>query len=401
MAYHVRVLVLLGVRVMMQSMTRWVRVIVLGALVAMVSAVDVTAQAPERNKPDIRRGYLGPQIARTGTGSVVMLWVRPVAAGHDLLVARRAADGALEEPRQLDAGEAAIRYLPLDEARPALVTGPADEVGVVWFDGTGRPRASLSHDGGRTFTEAFVLGSGPGRPENAFAGAAIGRDGRMHVVWLDARHAPAGHEEPAQLLYDRVSLDGPSGERDLTSAHTQSVCGCCRPSIRADRSGIEVVFRNTDAEGWRDVHRIVGTFDGAFGAPERVGPATWKIAACPMSGPIAGAGLVVWGDGSAGRPRVVSGTTATASLGLVIDAERSGWLPASPRWIASAEGDDALLLVPGEPDGRVLARRGGRWDVVVPDLPAWCRSAIVLEKQLLMVGDEHGRLRLEALDVTW
>jgi hypothetical protein len=386
----------------MRSTTiRWATPILLVAC-GLVPVADLAmAQAPARNKPDIRRGYFGPQIDRTGAGSVVMLWVRPVEGGHDLLVARRAADGALEEPRLLNGSSGEVRHLPIDEARPVLATGPGDEVGIVWFDQSGRVRANLSGDGGRTFAGPFTLDGSEGRPENAFAGASIGRDGHMHVVWLDARSAPVDHEEPAHLFHARVTLEGASGERDLTSAHTTSVCGCCRPAVRVHRGGIEIVFRNTDGEGWRDVHRIMGTFSGDFGAPERIGPATWKIAACPMSGPIPGEGTVLWRDGSAGRPRIVSGTTPTAALGLVIDAERSGWTPHSPRWVPTDDGSDPLLLVPGEPDGRVLARIGGRWEVVVPDLPAWCASAIVLQGQLLMVGDEHGRLRLEALDVAW
>lgn len=369
-------------------------------LLLLMSAGHAHAQGEDRNKPDQRRGYLSPQFARTDAGSVVLLWVRPVENGHDLLIARRVADGALEAPQRLNREPGSVRHLTLDEARPVLATGSRDEVGVVWFDVRGHVRANVSTDGGRSFGGPHRLDAGPGRPEHAFAGADFAPDGSLHVAWLDARNAPVDLEEPALLYTSRVTRDGAGPERDLTSAHTATVCGCCRPSVRADRSGIEILFRNVEEEGWRDIHRITGTLSGDFGAPERVGPRTWKIDGCPMAGATSDGSIVVWKDGSVGRPRVVSGTT-TAALGLVIDAGRTGWIPSSPRWVGSDDGASSMMLIPGAPDGRLLALRGGRWEVVVANMPSWCHSALVLENQLLMVGDEYGRLRLEALDVTW
>lgn len=376
---------------------------VLLALLPLLLLCDATAfaQTGARNKPDERRGYLGPQLARTGAGSVVMSWVRPVSGGHDLLLARRAADGALEDPRRLNVETGSVRYLPLDEARPLLVTGPGDEVAVVWFDTAGHLQAVVSEDGARDFGGPYRVDAGPGRPEHAFAGADFARDGSLHVAWLDARKAPAGLEEPALLLLNRVTKEGAGRERDLTSQHTASVCGCCRPFVHVDRSGIEVLFRNTDPEGWRDIHRIRGSFDGEFGTPERIGPATWRIEGCPMAGPISDGAQALWRDGSTGRVRIVAGTSPTAALSVVLAADDANWTAVSPRWVDSDDERAPMLLVPGEPKGRLLAQRGGRWEVVVPDMPAWCHSALVLKDQLLMVGDEHGKLRLEALNVTW
>lgn len=370
-------------------------------LVLITTSGLALAQTEGRNKPDTRRGYLAAQLGRTTQGSVVLLWVHPVEQGYDLLLARRAEDGALEDPQRLNREAGSVRYLPIDEARPVLATGVRDEVGVVWFDVKGHVQATVSTDGGRSFGGPHRLNGGVGRPEHAFAGADFAPDASLHVVWLDVRDAPVDLEEPAVLFTNRVTRNGAGQELDLSSAHTASVCGCCRPSVHVDRAGIEILFRNVDAEGWRDIHRITGSFDGVFGTPERVGPATWKIDGCPMAGAISKGDVAVWRDGSTGVPRIVSGTTATAALGVVIDAGKSGWAPLSPRWVFGDDASEPLLFVPGSPEGRLLASRGGTWEVVVPDMPAWCHTALVLEDQVLMVGDEFGRLRLEALDVAW
>lgn len=376
-------------------------------LVALVVATgtvpprSASAQEDGRRTPDPRRGYVAPQLARNGEGSVVMAWLRPSEQGHDLLVARRTAAGALQEPRRLNEVPGSVRHLGLDEARFVLVGGPGDQFGLVWFDRDGHVVASLSRDGGRHFDGPFVVDDGEGRPENAFAGAALDRTGALHVAWLDARNAPVDMEEPALLLHAVVTAEGAGPEHDLSSEHTPSVCGCCRPFVVSGRDGVEVLFRNAGEDGYRDIHRVEQELDGSFAAPERVGPPTWKIAACPMSGPVSDGREVLWKDGSKGRPRLVLGTTDTAPLVEVFDSGRSGWGPLSPRFVERGDDPHALLLVPGVPHGRLFARRGGTWDVVVDEMPVWCRDAVVLEGQLLMVGDEHGQLRMEALDATW
>lgn len=344
-----------------------------------------------RNVPEPKRGFEQVQIEALGSERAALVWGRPVTEGYDLFLAVRDAEGAMQSARRINRSPGDARLLGLDEARPALATDGSEGIGVAWFDRNDALWATRSDDGGKSFADPIRLDGGDGRPENVFVHAAFGSDADLHVVWIDARAAEKGQEEPAHVYHVVWGTRGPQPEEDLTGEHFESVCGCCRPFVRADRFGVTVVFRGID-EGFRDVHRVRREARGAWSAPERIGPPLWEIDACPMAGPIVGERGVLWRDGSTGRDRILFGTTVTATP---VEVVRGGsmatrWL--SPRWV-----DADHVLVPGDPEGLLLERTGRVWEVVRSDLPSWCTDMARIGSQWLMVGDVEGRLELEAL----
>jgi len=238
---------------------------------------------------------------------------------------------------------------------------------------------------------------GPGHAAHAFVHATFDDDGVLHVVWLDARDAPEDLEEPAHVFHAAVTSEGATTETDLTGNAFASVCGCCRPYVDADRFGLRVVFRAIDARGFRDVHRIERRSTGDWTPPVRIGPALWKIVGCPMSGPIADSGTVIWRDGSEPTDRVVEGWSASSPVRAILRPDGPGRTMGSPRWVGASAQD--LLLVPGAPTGWLLGRDGGRWAILTDEVPFWCTDALRFRDQILLVGDDRGRLQLEAYDL--
>ena len=78
----------------------------------------------QSGKPIQQRGYLHPQFVEDTNGNVGMLWVRPSGSGHDLFLARRAANGSLVDPVQVNSTAGDVLYVAHREGRPGLAAGP-------------------------------------------------------------------------------------------------------------------------------------------------------------------------------------------------------------------------------------------------------------------------------------
>jgi hypothetical protein len=128
----------------------------------------------------------------------------------------------------------------------------------------------------------------------------------------------------------------------------------------------------------------------------RIGPPLWKIAACPMSGPVGDTGAVIWRDGSQPVDRIVEGWPEGSTVRAILRPDDRGVAMRSPRWVGGT--DRGVLLVPGDPAGWLLQRDGAGWTVLTDEAPSWCTDALRIRDQILLVGDEHGRLQLEAYD---
>lgn len=378
------------------SRLSWAALATAFALLVLGSAVHAQDPSP-RNRVQVRTGFLGPQVARGPQGVVYLLWAKEGAAGHDLYLARRqSADGVLGQARRVNEDEGSVDWTGLDELRPALVAGPEGHVAVGWVDVEGDIQVRW-FDPQEPAPRQWRLNSHEGNPVRGFVELDFDERGELYAVWLDARGAERGHEEPAHL-YGVHLRDYHSRAREvvLTEGMTESVCGCCRPFLRASRDGAEVFFRNVDEKGYRDIHRLAGRFPDAMDELERIGPATWKIDACPMAGAVSDGRFVWWRDGSRGHSRIVEGSDGRRLLSTVVEDEGDWRISASPRLLLDSD-ENPMLLVPGRPHGRLLRREGGRWVEVSSEIPRWALSAVRLRDQVLLVGDENTELHMESL----
>ncbi len=240
-------------------------------------------------------------------------------------------------------------------------------------------RLSHSSDDGRTWAPSFTPHHDGTRTEHGFASLLGIPGGGLGVVWLDGRQTKAaaahtdGHAGTAGAMTLRFGAYDRAWQQVADTPVDLRVCDCCPTAAAITSEGPIVAFRDRSADEVRDIH-VSRLEHGRWSEPTAVHHDGWKLAACPVNGPMLGARdravVVAWFtavddvghvyvafSGDAGRtfaPRVR--VDEVASLGRV-DVEMLDDGTAVVTWIE--------LNTPG---ASLMARRidvnGGRWPAV-------------------------------------
>ena len=341
-----------------------------------------------------------PQLIVDDQG-MLLLWREKNDAGSDLYLSRRDDQGTFGPAVRVNDIEGSVGSYPMDELRAATAQGPAGEMAIAWGASNADIRVAISTDSGATFAKSVRLDQDEKPAYRGFPAIAFDAQGALHAVWIDDRLSPTpGREEPADLFYARLS-EGQVTEINLTAAQEPSICGCCRTDLTATESGVLATFRNTTADGYRDVFTIAVDENGSSSEPQRTAAPLWKLNGCPMSGPLSVTGGTLFPDGSGGRKILMQGESASKEAEPVFaDHASKDWnLLYPPRPIASHSGSRDLLLVPGRPSGRVIEREAGSWRRLPSDVPKWATSGALSEGRLLLVGAVNGELQFEFVDL--
>ncbi len=340
------------------------------------------------------------QVALEADGTLILVWVEKGAAGTALFAAHRKTGKSFSEPVMInETGKPLSKYTG-DEARPSIAVGPGGRVAVAWVDQKDDILAALGSAHGAAWNQPFLLNRDGGRALQTMPRLAITPDGVVHAIWLDARIAPEGMDEPADLYYARVA-DGKVTEQNLTARQDSSVCGCCRPFMEAKADGgLEIAFRNT-SEGYRDIYFIHGESDGRMSDPIPSSPPVWKIEGCPVAGPILVEGRAIWKDGSASRWRLLASHGPDKPPEVVVDAGEEGSLPLSPRRLRIPGGLSELFLVSRDGGTSIHRLEAGQWKSVEKGLPRWVTGAALANGKLVLVGTGKGKFMSMEKRVTW
>ncbi len=347
------------------------------------TTVATSFRLPE-TEPDVNH----VEMIAADDGRLLLAWTTRGTSGGRLWLAT-ITEGSPGDPFLVATNATDI---PLEEMRPSLAVGPDDRVAVGWTSVEMDVYLALSEDGGATFgTPPFRLNLEP-RGMQVLPVIAFDPNGGVHAVWLDPRDAPEHAEEPAEL-YMGILSDDQYLETNLTEGQGPSVCGCCRPHIEMRAGEPLITFRNTTADGYRDPYQL--TPDDS---PTAVAPATWQIEACPVAGPVAVGAEVLWFDGSAGHARVLASNGPETPPDVLLESGDGHRITAGPRLVTGAA--QPLVLVPGSPASRLLSLDGETWSEVDIELPEWVTTAVVSGGDLIVVGQEGGRLvsEVHALD---
>jgi hypothetical protein len=346
------------------------------------------------------RRVFEPQLIQHTDGSL-LLWREKGEKGSDLWLSRRSSDGVFTQPVRVNDLAETVGSFPLDELRAAFALGPTGELAISWGSAGGDIRVAISTDGGRSFPPSQRLDQADKPAYRGFPAIAYDADGDLHAVWIDARFAPRpGAEEPADLFYAKLSRDGVT-EVNLTEQQEPSICGCCRPDLVATDDGVRATFRNTTADGYRDIFTLSGEPGAGFTAPQRIGTPLWELNGCPMSGPLGVGEEALFPDGSGGRKILMSGRADDHPAAAVFaDHSTTEWnLLYPPRPVVTQDGSRELLLVPGRPSGRLIERVDGDWKVLASEVPKWATSGVYSEGSLLVVGSPGGALQFATLSL--
>jgi len=164
-----------------------------------------------------------------------------------------------------------------------------------------------SGDGGRSWSPSAPVHPGGTPGDHGFVTFWPQGDDRLGIAWLDSRQKAAamaaGAPAPAHDAHDhgggapmmlRAALHGADGAQQAEWPLDASTCDCCTTSSAMTDRGVVVVYRGRDAKEIRDTRLV--RFDGQrWSAPRDVHADGWKIAGCPVNGPVAAArGDTVW-----------------------------------------------------------------------------------------------------------
>jgi peroxiredoxin len=377
--------------------------------------------------PPAAPGAMAPNLASAGAGGALMTWVEPAPGGaHRVRFSRFDGRG----------WSAAVTVA----EGPGIVANWADVPAVAEADGlliatwaeAATPGAhaydvmlARSDDGGASWRRLGPAHSDGTATEHGFV-SLLPEGARVRAFWLDGRATASGGAMTLRtaLIGERVEDEKMIDER---------VCDCCSTTAVHTPDGPLIAYRDRTGEEIRDITIASGPSWQARDL-HRDG---WRIAGCPVNGPVATAAgrdvAIAWYTDPAGRASVraafssdggatfapavevdgpTGGRAPLGRVGLVLDGSEAlvGWM--------RARGREADILVRRvAPDGRLgparpiarttadrasgvprMTRAGDRLIVAwtEPSKPSRLRAMVLAAAAIEPVGDAGGQALTEA-----
>jgi hypothetical protein len=268
-------------------------------------------------------GGVQPQAIMDAKGTVHLVYLKGEPKACDVYYARREA-GRAEFSKPIRVNSQPGSAIAIGTVRGAqFALGRAGRVHVVWNGSeAAQPRSaagspmlySRSNDGGMVFEAERNLMTSTSHLDG---GGSVAADsaGTVYVVWH--AHSKTGpQDEQGRGVYVAASSDdgGSFGSERQINPPSTGACGCCGLKAAADAAGhLAVLYRSATAAGNRDTTLLYSTDQGTTFKCEVVGP--WRVSACPMSTMALG-----WGPGKSllgmweTKGQVYPGTISPESL---------------------------------------------------------------------------------------
>jgi hypothetical protein len=151
-------------------------------------------------------------------------------------------------------------------------------------------RLSYSSDEGKTWSPSFTPHNDGTTTEHGFASLFQMPGAGLGLVWLDGRAMQpdaghGGHGAATGSMSLRFATYGRDWKPSVEGPLDLRVCECCPTSAAVTADGPIVAFRNRSDAEVRDIH--VTRFEaGKWTEPVAVHDDGWKIAGCPVNGPM-------------------------------------------------------------------------------------------------------------------
>lgn len=251
-----------------------------------------------------------PDLVTAPDGRLLLSWVEPAGEGRHRLQLARAkpeAGGQGWEP-SITIAEGRGWFLNWADT-PHVYALPDGSLWAHWLRSTGPSRMDYgidlvrSGDDGSTWSQPRLVHPAGTRGDHGFVTFWPQADDRLGIAWLDSRqkstaNTHGGHSDDhhggdgAMML--RAAIYGPQAQQQAEWPLDVSTCDCCTTASAVTDRGVVVVYRGRSADEIRDT-RIV-RFDGqAWTPPRDVHADGWRIAGCPVNGPVVVAeGNQVW-----------------------------------------------------------------------------------------------------------
>ena len=298
-------------------LSRWSRsVLLLTVALAACTAAEPPASSAVASPPVVETvalpsptGAAQPDLVTTPEGSLLLSWVEPLGEDGHRLRFSRLTPGAKDWDGPRTIAEGATWFVNWADT-PHVYALPDGSLWAHWLRSTGPSRMDYgidlvrSADGGTTWSAPQLVHPSGTPGDHGFVTFWPQARDRLGIAWLDSRqkaasghagHDGGGHDHAggAAMMLRAATYDPQAkqvGEWPLDT----STCDCCTTSSAVTDRGVVVVYRGRGDGEIRDT-RIV-RFDGQrWTSPRDVHADGWKIAGCPVNGPMAVAdGATVW-----------------------------------------------------------------------------------------------------------
>lgn len=373
------------------SLSRWPRFVLPMLIVALSACSPADAPAPavgaaqpmveDLRLPSPARAAQ-PDLVTAPDGALLLSWVEPMdKGGHRLQWSRRPAQsGDWQVPRTIAEGAKWFVNWADTPHVHALADG---SLWAHWLRSTGPSRMDYgidlvrSGDGGATWSAPQLVHPTGTPGDHGFVTFWPQARDRLGIAWLDSRqkavegahaHHDDGHHGGGAPMMLRAAIYGAEAKQDAEWPLDTSTCDCCTTSSAVTDRGVVVVYRGRSTDEIRDT-RIV-RFDGErWTAPRDVHADGWRIAGCPVNGPVVvadGATVwVAWYTEAEGTPelRAARSTDAGDTFAAPVTLAKG---PHVLGRLGLARGEDHLLVswleqAPDERQTLVLGRYDDAW----------------------------------------
>ncbi len=275
---------------------RWMRrsaAIALAALVGSAASTQPNASpnvSVERIESPAGPSSGQPQLTVSNRG-ILLSWIEKAGTRATLKVAERTAEG-WTAPRAVASGDDwFVNWADV----PSVLRLAGGTLVAHWLQKSGPDtyaydvRLAYSTDDGKTWSPSFTPHHDGTRTEHGFASLFEMPETGLGLVWLDGRTMNAGGSHDAHSATGAMTVRFATFERGWTQTSEMPVdlrvCECCPTAAAVTADGPIVAFRNRSDEEVRDIY-VSRLENGRWTEPSPVHADGWKIAACPVNGPM-------------------------------------------------------------------------------------------------------------------
>jgi hypothetical protein len=232
-----------------------------------------------------------PQLSSSGR-RVILSWIERDGQGATLRFAERTAAG-WSGPRTVASGtDWFVNWADV----PSVVALESGELVAHWLQKSGPDtyaydvRLAYSKDDGNTWARSFTPHSDGTKTEHGFASLLQIPGAGLALTWLDGRamkpgDSHAAHGAAGGAMSVRFATFGPDWKQTTEIPVDLRVCECCPTAAAITADGPIVAYRDRTEDEVRDI--VLSRLDnGKWTAPKAVHADRWKIAACPVNGPM-------------------------------------------------------------------------------------------------------------------
>lgn len=260
-------------------------------LAAQGSPATSWAPAIERLSSPAGPNSAQPQLSSSARG-LLLSWIEREGKKATLRFAERASGGWSATRDVASGSDWFVNWADV----PSVVRLASGELVAHWLQKSGPDtyaydvRLSFSRDDGKTWSASFTPHSDRTKTEHGFASLFQMPGAGLGLAWLDGRAMKPGgshdaHGTDAGAMSVRFGTFGRDWKQRSEVPVDLRVCECCPVTAAVTSEGPIVAYRNRTEDEVRDIF-ISRLEKGKWTEPTAVHADGWKIAACPVNGPM-------------------------------------------------------------------------------------------------------------------